>query len=93
MYAVKGSEFREEAQKIWDLRETRRYLRESLEITIEEGEGTGRWFVAFPSVCLPELCEELWSDKSEMKLEGSGHQIRFYVLDKFAQLENILTGG
>ena len=75
---------------------------ESLRIVIGEGQGKNWWCVTFPSLCMPEG-EETFADAAaaagfsgtlcETLGEKETHEIRFFLLDKLGQLENILFAG
>lgn len=71
---------------------------DSLRIVIGNGDGHNWWCVTFPSLCLPTteagfeavaadagMSERLTSTLAEK----DGYKIRFYILDKLGQLENI----
>lgn len=69
----------------------------SLRVTIGEGEGRNWWCVVFPQLCMGATSEEFVQtantsdlpDSLTGALEGE-YEIRFWVLDKLGQLQNIL---
>lgn len=75
---------------------------ESLRITIGEGEGHNWWCVVFPSLCMPATTSGFedvaagagFDDALTATLEGQeGYEIRFFLLDKLGELENMLFQG
>ena len=75
---------------------------ESLRIVIGAGEGHNWWCVTFPTLCLPESAEAFedtavaagFSDSlSETLGDKDAYEVRFFILDKLGQLENILFAG
>lgn len=74
---------------------------ESLRIVIGNGEGHNWWCVAFPSLCAPATKDMFRDTAMEAgftetlcdTLAGESHEIRFFLLDKLGQLENIFFEG
>lgn len=75
---------------------------EALRIVIGDGKGHNWWCVAFPSLCAPTTDTEFadtaagagFSDTLSHTLTGEeGYALRFYVLDKLGELENIFFEG
>ena len=75
---------------------------QALRITIGEGEGQNWWCVVFPSLCLPATTDGFedvaagagFEDTLTATLTGkSGYEIRFYLLDKLGELENMFFAG
>lgn len=74
---------------------------EALRITIGEGEGKNWWCVAFPSLCMGATSEEFedvaagagFNNTLTATLEGETYEIRFFLLDKLGELENMLFRG
>ncbi len=75
---------------------------ESLRIIIGEGQGHNWWCVVFPSLCIPATSagfEDVAAgagfdeDLTAALEEESGYEIRFFLLDKLGELENMLFQG
>ena len=75
---------------------------ESLRVVIGEGKGHNWWCVSFPSLCDPTTPEEFadtaagagFSDQLSDTLTGEKScEVRFFLLDKLGQLENIFFAG
>ena len=70
---------------------------EALRITIGEGEGKNWWCVVFPGLCIPATSSGFadvaagagFDECLVSTLEGE-YEIRFFLLDKLGELENIL---
>ena len=69
---------------------------DSLRIIIGEGNGNNWWCVAFPSLCIPATAAEFENaavgagfSKAMSKTLSGQYTIRFYLLDRLGQLENI----
>lgn len=74
----------------------------SLRIVIGEGQGHNWWCVAFPSLCAPDTGEEFADTAAGAGFSGTltgtladkkNHEVRFFLLDKLGQLENIFCAG
>lgn len=70
----------------------------SLRITIGQGEGKNWWCVVFPGLCIPDTVsgfEDMavgagFDSPLTAALEGEdGYEIRFFLLDKLGELENM----
>ncbi len=75
---------------------------ESLRIIIGEGQGHNWWCVVFPSLCLPATSDGFEdvaagagfdAELTATLEEESGYEIRFFLLDKLGELENMLFQG
>ena len=75
---------------------------EALRITIGEGEGHNWWCVVFPNLCLPATSDGFSdvaagagfdSTLTATLKEEFGFEIRFFLLDKLGELENMFFGG
>lgn len=75
---------------------------ETLRIVIGEGQGHNWWCVAFPSLCMTATTQEFeaaaagagFSDVLTDTLAGEPkYEVRFFLLDKLGELENILGRG
>lgn len=74
---------------------------ESLRIVIGKGEGHNWWCVAFPALCVPgtkdtfeeEAIEAGFSNSLCAALTEEDQELRFFLLDKLGELENILFEG
>ena len=75
---------------------------ESLRIVIGEGKGHNWWCVTFPALCVPDSEEAFvsaavgagFSEALGKTLTGEEpYEVRFYLLDKLGQLENIFFAG
>ena len=75
---------------------------ESLRIVIGEGKGHNWWCVTFPALCVPDSEEAFvsaavgagFSENLGKTLAGEEtYEVRFYLLDKLGQLENIFFAG
>ena len=75
---------------------------QALRITIGEGQGQNWWCVVFPSLCLPATSEGFedvaagagFQDTLTATLTGErGYEIRFFLLDKLGELENMFFAG
>lgn len=71
---------------------------EALRVTIGEGTGKNWWCVVFPSLCIPATTEGVastaagagFSDTlSQALTEERSYKVRFYLLDKLGQWENM----
>ena len=71
----------------------------SLRIVIGEGKGRNWWCVSFPTLCVPATAAAFedaavssgFSNRLSEALSGnSDYKIRFFLLDKLGELENIL---
>lgn len=71
----------------------------ALRLTIGAGEGRNWWCVIFPQFCTgasgfrSAATGAGFSDSAADSLEGSGGKVRFYILEKLGELENILFFG
>lgn len=72
---------------------------DSLRITIGEGEGKNWWCVVFPTLCFSASAEEFdsiaagagFSESLTGAITGEdGYEVRFFFLDAFGRLENLL---
>ncbi len=72
---------------------------ESLRITVGEGDGKNWWCVVFPSLCIPATSEGFADTAAGAGFEDSlsgalqkdgGYELRFFFLDCFGWLENLL---
>lgn len=75
---------------------------ESLRIVIGQGEGKNWWCVVFPSLCIPATSSGFadvavgagFEESLTSALSGEeGYEIRFYLLDRLGELENMLFQG
>lgn len=71
---------------------------ESLRIVIGQGEGKNWWCVVFPSLCIPATSSGFadvavsagFDDSLTSALAGEeGYEIRFFLLDRLGELENM----
>jgi len=74
----------------------------ALRITIGDGQGKNWWCVVYPTLCQPStvsgfdeaaLEAGFTEELSNTLTSANGYRIRFYLLDKLGELENILFEG
>lgn len=75
---------------------------DSLRVTIGSGEGKNWWCVVFPDLCVPAASagvedtavEAGFSDTlSKTLTKEDGYEVRFWILDCFGKLQNLLYMG
>lgn len=74
----------------------------SLRIVIGEGKGHNWWCVAFPALCIPDtedafkdtaVCAGFSETLTNTLSAEENYEVRFFLLDKLGQLENIFFTG
>jgi stage II sporulation protein R len=95
-------ESEEFSKRIYDTFSLPSGIYRSLRIVIGEGEGQNWWCVVYPSFCLPESAEEVaeaavcagLSEELAGAITGKEeYEIRFFLLDLFGRLQNLLNRG